>query len=171
MTSLYCHGLGTDGPCDCLKFVLVPDQSPKAPHLCRDCGHKQSSHKDPTLTTIQLLSQSNSSGASRSRIQEILLSIKGMKHADSNSLSSTQTTFSAASKEANSGFRPAVASSSKDCMRRSTLGSFRGGKPNTNPSRSFRVGEVVLCVDGIAVSALSFMPCLYTNNALMRMDA
>ncbi|KZT19147.1 hypothetical protein NEOLEDRAFT_1183597 [Neolentinus lepideus HHB14362 ss-1] len=46
-----CKGKTKDGdPCTCLRHIPRADQDPNAPHLCRDCGHPESSH--PSTSSI-----------------------------------------------------------------------------------------------------------------------
>ena len=142
MADRYCHGLGDDGPCDCLRFISVPDQDPITPHLCRDCGHKESSHLDRTLSSIQS-GQVEDSGSSKTRIQDIISSIKGERQGNSGGSSSSSTSptiFTKASKEANSGLHALKGSVKKG----------RGKK--TAQEKLFQVGEIILCVKGIAIS-------------------
>lgn len=150
MASRFCQGSIGDNNhnCDCLRFIPQPDQDMNAPHLCRDCAHKQSSHMEMMPASPNSVPQPS---ASKARIQEILLSINRLRDAAASSTSTAQpaTTYQEASLEANGG----LASTSHSALRiKLTNARCVLKEGDKTLARSFQVGEAVLCVDGVIVS-------------------
>jgi len=43
------------GSCSCLRIIRRQDQEPDKPVICRDCGHTESAHPAPALTTHSII--------------------------------------------------------------------------------------------------------------------
>jgi hypothetical protein len=52
-----CNGKDAHGDnCSCLRLIRRQDQQPDAPVMCRDCGHTESAHPAPALTSRSIIS-------------------------------------------------------------------------------------------------------------------